>query len=354
MEQLTKVDRAEDPWFAVRTALGVGLAVVLAEPLGITVPMLPAAFALALLSGQRGAFDLRRAMVPLIIPLLAWIVSFLATATLGEPLLFTAVFMALCAAGLALMLFRAGPVGVVVIVIPTMLSIAAVTSDQSLIAMRDSMAMTGVMLTVLIIVLNLVFPPATRRIHIPRSDPHQPEKPLLDLALRSAIFAPVLLYCCAAADTNLIIMPIMVAYVLGQSDHAMRRREVIERLSATVIGAAVAMLILLAYRLMPHWPLLVAAMTLVTLYFTAKMFDGARSAVTYQFACSVTAIIVMSSFTNRDTIEIVLQRVVLSTMAALMALCLLALLEAFILAPRRRRALPVAGQPLGQEPGALA
>ena len=47
MEQLTKVDRAEDPWFAVRTALGMGLAVLLAEPLGITVPMLPAAFALA-------------------------------------------------------------------------------------------------------------------------------------------------------------------------------------------------------------------------------------------------------------------------------------------------------------------
>ena len=130
-------------------------------------------------------------------------------------------------------------------------------------------------------------------------------------------------------------MPIMVAYVLGQSDHAMRRREVIERISATLIGAAVAMAILLAYRLMPQWPLLVAALTLATLYFSAKMFDGARSAVTYQFACSVTAIIVMSSFANRDAIEIVLQRVVLSTLAALIALCLLALLEALVLAPRR-------------------
>ena len=158
MELLTKVDRAEDPWFAVRTALGTGLAIVLADPLGITVPMLPAAFALALLSGQRGAFDLRRALTPMLIPVMAWLISYLAAATLGEPWLFTALFLALSAAGLALMLFRDGPAGVIVIVIPTMLSIAAVTSDTMLIAMRDSMAMSGAMLTVLIIVLNLVFP----------------------------------------------------------------------------------------------------------------------------------------------------------------------------------------------------
>ncbi|MGV8831952.1 MAG: FUSC family protein [Devosia sp.] len=337
MEQLTKVDRAQDPWFAVRTALGVGLAVVLAQPMGVTVTMLPAAFALALLSGQRGAFDLKRAVLPLIIPVLAWIISWLAAATLGQPLLFTALFITFVTLGLALMVFRGSLGGVIVILIPTMLSIAAVTSDQMLIAMRDSMAMSGAMLTVIIIVLNLIFPPRTTHLHVPLTEPHQTDNPLLDLALRTAIFTPVLLYCYATADTNLIIMPIMVAYVLGQSDHTMRRREAMARISATLIGAATAIGILLAYRLMPNWPLLVAAMTLVTLYFTAKMFDGARSAVTYQFACSVAAIIVMSSFANRDAIEVVIQRVVLSTTAALMAICLLALLETLFLAPPRQR-----------------
>jgi hypothetical protein len=336
MEQLTQVDRVEDPWFAVRTALGVGLAVVLAQPMGVTVTMLPAAFALALLSGQRGVFDLKRALLPLIIPILAWIISWLAAATLGQPVLFTALFIAFVALGLALMVFRGTLGGVIVILIPTMLSIAAVTSDQMLIAMRDSMAMSGAMLFVIIIVLNLIFPPRTTRSHVPLTEPHQTDKPLTDLALRTAIFAPVLLYCYATADTNLIIMPVMVAYVLGQSDHTMRRREAAARISATLIGAAVAVVILLAYRLMPYWPMLVATMTLMTLYFTARMFDGARSAVTYQFACSVAAIIVMSSFTNRDAIEVVIQRVVLSTGAALMAICLLALLEALFLAPRRK------------------
>ncbi|MCZ4345714.1 FUSC family protein [Devosia sp. J2-20] len=341
MEQLTKVDRRQDPNFAVRTALGVGLAVVLAEPMGVSVPMLPAAFALALLSGQRGAFDLKRAALPLIIPVLAWIISWLAAATVGEPLLFTAMFIAFSALGLALMVFRGSLGGVIVILIPAMLSIAAVTSDQMLIAMRDSMAMSGAMLAVIIIVLNLIFPPHTTHIHVPLTDPHQTDRPLLDLALRTAIFAPVLLYCYATADTNLIIMPVMVAYVLGQTDHTMRRREAVARISATLIGAAVAIVILLAYRFMPHWPMLVAAMTLMTLYFTARMFDGARSAVTYQFACSVTAIIVMSSFTNRDAFEVIIQRVVLSTTAAVIAICLLALLETLFLAPRRK-AVPAA------------
>ncbi|MGV8856467.1 MAG: FUSC family protein [Devosia sp.] len=338
MEQLTRVDRAEDPHFAVRTALGVGLAITLGQVLNVSVPMLPAALALSLLSGQRGKFRIVRAVVPLAFPVLAWLFSYLAALTVSDPLLFLSLFLLLSFAGLYLMVYRGSPGGVLLIVFPALFSMTAIASDQVLVAMRDSMAMSGPTCVVVIVLVNMVFPTPSDRLHIPEPEPHQSSEVLLDLILRTGIFALVLIYCYGSADTNLIILPIIVAFVLGQSTHHMRRQEAIARISATVIGGTLALVILLCYRVMPQLPMLIGALVLATLFFTAKMFDGERSAVTYQFAGSVTIVIVMSSFASRDAIEIIAQRIALSTGAAVLAISLLALLEAIFLAPRQAMA----------------
>src|SRR6218665_2004148 len=75
MEQLPRVDANEDPYLALRTMLGVALLFALAEPLGMTQPMLPIAIGMSLLSGQRGALTPRSFAGPVMLPVIAIIFS---------------------------------------------------------------------------------------------------------------------------------------------------------------------------------------------------------------------------------------------------------------------------------------
>lgn len=327
MEPLSRVDSNEDPNFAVRTALGVVLALLLAEPFGITMPMLPAALALSILSGQRGKFTIRRVVAPLAIPVLAYVFSYLAALTVGDPAVFTTVFLLLALVAFFLGVVRGSAGGTMLLLIPSLLSILAVASDQALIAMRDGLTGSALILALVVPVVNLLLPPVTERIHEPKPDPEGFANPMIEVCLRLAVFAPVLLLSYALGDPNVIIMPIVVGFVLLQGSHGMRWAEAVQRVAATCIGALAALVGILAYRIIPQLPMLLGFVALTTLFFTDRMMRGRLAPITYQFAASCTLVILISSLGTRDAIEIVIQRVVLTTLAASLAIGALALLE---------------------------
>ena len=95
MEELTRVDPNEDPYLALRTALSVAICVILADPLGVTQPMMPVVLGMSLMSNQRGALNLRSFTGPVMLPVMAFVFSWLAAATVSEPMLFVIVNVAL-------------------------------------------------------------------------------------------------------------------------------------------------------------------------------------------------------------------------------------------------------------------
>jgi hypothetical protein len=106
MEELPRVDPDEDPYLALRTALAVAICLLLAEPLGISMPMLPVVMCMSIMSGQRGALTPRTFITPIFLPIIAIVFSWLAAVTVNEPMVFVLFNSALAVGGLALMLFR--------------------------------------------------------------------------------------------------------------------------------------------------------------------------------------------------------------------------------------------------------
>lgn len=342
MEELTRVDPNEDPYLALRTALAVAICVILAEPLGVSQPMMPIVFAMSMMSNQRGALNVASFAGPIAMPVLAFVFSWIAAATVNEPMLFIVINVAMAAAGIALMLFKGSRGGIVLTVFPAMMSMSALFSDMALAAIRDSMAAGGVILGVAMIVLNIVFPPQTSRVHVPVAKPLDTTSPRAELLIRLAVYVPVLLATFATGDMNLLIVPIMLAFICAEPDRGGRMDQLVDRGGGTLIGAFVAIVAMAIYHVVPQFPVLAALITLTTYWLIDKMTTGRARPLFYQYVCSVALVMLVSAtFGARDAFEVVIQRVVLTSGAMVGAIAMLSLLEAIFI-PSRPEALQAA------------
>lgn len=338
MEELSRVDPNEDPYLALRTALTVAICVILADPLGVTQPMMPVVLGMSLLSNQRGALNMRSFAGPVMLPVMAFVFSWVAAATVSEPMLFVIVNVALAAAGIGLMLFRGSRIGIMLTVFPAMMSMSVLYSDQALVAIRDSMATGGLIVGGAAVLLNMLFPPQTSRVHEPRVEPLQTERPVAELLIRLAVYVPIMLLTYATGDMNLLIVPIMLAFICAEPDRGGRMEQLVDRGGGTVIGALVAVAAMAIYYVVPQFPVLVALIAIVTYFLIDKMTTGTARPLFYQYICSVALVMLLSStFGARDAFEVVVQRLVLTTGAMVGAIALLSLLEAMFL-PRTAEA----------------
>lgn len=335
MEELTRVDPNEDPYLALRTALAVAVCVILAEPLGVTQPMMPIVFAMSMMSNQRGALNAKVFAGPIMLPVMAFVFSWIAAATVSEPSLFILVNVVLAAAGIALMLFKGSRGGIILTVFPAMMSMSALYSDQALVAIRDSMASGGVILGAAMVVLNVLLPPQTKRIHIEKIDPFTSAHPRAELLIRLAVYVPVMLATFATGDMNLLIVPIMLAFVCAEPDRGGRMEQLVDRGGGTIIGALVAIGAMAIYHVVPQFPVLAALITLITYVLIDKMTTGRARPLFYQYICSVALVMLVSAtFGARDAFEVVVQRVVLTSGAMVGAIALLSLLETIFIPGR--------------------
>jgi hypothetical protein len=332
MEELTRVDPSEDPYLALRTALAVAICLLLAEPLGITIPMLPVVMAMSMTSGQRGALTARSFAGPLILPIIAIIFSWLAAVTVNMPFVFTAVNALLMIGGLALMLFRGSRGGMMLTVFPLLMAMMALYSDYALAAMRDSMVLGGLALGVATIVLNILFPPQTSRVHVEVVAPLVTDRPVAALMIRLAVYLPIMLLTFASGDMNLLIVPIMLLFVCAEPSHGMRMNQVVDRGGGTLIGGFICAAVLCLYSLVPQPAVLILSCTAVTYFLIDKMTTGVSRPLRYQYICSTVLVMVLSATSGgSDALEVVLKRVVLTSGAMIGGILLLALLESIFL-----------------------
>ena len=343
MLQLTRVDPNEDPYLALRTAFGVAFCVVLAEPFGIQQPMLPVAFALSLMSNQRGALNPRTFAGPLAIPVIAIVFSWLAAITVNEPLLFMFMNIAFATAGIAIMLFRGSRGGMMLAIIPLMMSMSALSGEYVLAGIRDSLIMGGIAAGAAIVLFNILLPPQTNRIELDEPGSFETKHPKTELFLRVAVYIAAMVGTYATGDMNLMVAPIMVVFVCAEPDQDGRLQQLVDRGASALIGAVCAIVIMAIYYVVPQLPILVCLMGLVTYFFIGKMSTGRARPLFYQNICSVMLILTLSStYGARDAFEVVFQRISLTMGIMLGGIALLSLLEALFI-PREEPAphLPV-------------
>ncbi|HWV21882.1 MAG TPA: FUSC family protein [Devosia sp.] len=328
METLPRVDPLEDPYLALRTMLGVALLFALAEPLGMSQPMLPIAIGMSILSGQRGALTPRTFAGPIVLPIIAVIFSWLAAATVNEPMLFIIMNVVLAAGGIALMLFRGSRAGMMLTVFPAMMSISALYNEYALVAIRDSMVAGGLMVGVAAVVTNLLFPPKTKRVHVEQPKPHVSRNPAVELGIRVAVYLAVLIATYATSNISLLIAPIMMVFICAEPDHGGRIEQVVDRGGGTIIGAIVGIVALFVYNLVPQFIVLLLLLAVITYVLIDRMTTGPARPQYYQYVCSVALVIVLSSIYGANSaLEVVVQRVSITVGIMLAGIVLLSLLE---------------------------
>ncbi len=334
MEELSRVDPHEDPYLALRTALAVLICLVLAEPLGITMPMLPVVMGMSIMSNQRGAINGRTFATPIVLPIIGIIFSWVAAVTVNEPMLFVIVNVVLAVGGLALMLFRGSRGGMMLTVFPLMMAMSALYSDYALAVMRDSMVMGGVALGVAVVGLNMLFPPKTKRVHDEVVAPLVSNQAGKHLLIRSAVYVPVMLLVFASGDMNMMIIPIMLLFVCAEPRRGTQMNQVIDRGGGTLVGGLLAAGVMIIYSVVPEVPVLILLCTIITYYLIDKMTTGKRRPLIYQYTCSAALVMILQATSGgRDALEVVLQRVVMSAGTMVAAIMVLALLEAVFLNP---------------------
>lgn len=342
MEQLPRVDPLEDPYLALRTALTVALCILLAEPMGISQPMMPVAIGMSMLSNQRGGLNVRTFAGPIALPIIAIVFSWIAAITVGEPMVFLAVNVILAAGGLALMLFRGSRAGMLLTVFPAMMSMSALYSEYALAAIRDSMVIGGVLVGAGAILTNIVFPPQTRRIHIETPNPLKSDSPGAELAIRIVVYFATLLVTFATGNMSMLIVPIMLVFICAEPDRGGRFEQVVDRGGGTIVGGAVAVAALAIYYLVPQFPVLVLLLAAITYFLIEGMSWGRNRPQFYQYVCSVALVMILSSITGANSaFEVVFQRIVLTMGIMLAGIALLSLLEAIFIAPKPRRSAPL-------------
>ena len=342
MEELTRVDPNDDPYLALRTALGVMVCLLLSEPLGITMPMLPVVMCKSIMSGQRGALNPRTFATPVIMPILGFFFSWLAAVTVSEPAAFTLINVLLAVGGLALMVLRGSRGGMMLTVFPLMMAMSAIYSDYALAVMRDSMVMGGLALGAAIIGLNLVFPPITKVVHVEMIAPLRSRQPLRHVLIRAAVYVPALIWLFASGDMNLMSVVIMMLFVCGEPRRGTQLNQLIDRGGGTVLGGLLAAVVLAIYSMIPEVPVLILLCTLLTYVLVDRMITGSRRALLYQYTCSPALVMILQATQGgRDTLEVVLQRVVMTGGAMIVAILAIALLEALILDPEEELPSPL-------------
>lgn len=334
MEELPRVDPNDDPYLALRTALAVLLTMVLAEPFGITQPMLPVVMCMSIMSNQRGALNPRTYAGPIAMAVVGFVCSWIAAVTVSEPLAFTLINCLFAVAGLALMLFRGSRGGMMFTVFPLMMGMSAIYSDYALAMMRDSMVWGGVIMFIAVYATNKLFPPTTKVMHVEMVTPLRSTQMLRHLLIRSAVYLPMMIWLLSTGDMNLLSVVIMMVFICGQPRRGLQRNQAVDRGGGTIVGALLTVGVLFIYHLIPETWILILLVTVMTYYLIDKMTTGKQRPLIYQYTCSAAIVMILGATQGaRDAMEVVVQRVVMTSGSMLGAIIVIAILEAIFLHP---------------------
>jgi len=318
----------DDPLFAVRLASGAVTGFMLAVLLQSSMPMLPPALIVGLMAGMRKAFDPKKAVggpAAMIVMVLA--ISTLIDLVRPMPLVMITLTGVLCVLAYYIILRTGNPIGMLVAIVAVLMSVMRMSSAVLMDYMRDGFIEASFCALFVIPVLYLLFPPRSQEMMIEVYRPGTESHHGLRALIRGGVLLMLSFWLYAVLDSSNMILAVAAVFVLVFPTREQLFAEAWERTFATVIGTAVAFLILHIFEYAAHFTVLLILVFLGGLFFGSRMINGRHPAMVYQFAFSVMISLVAGALSTQNPASAMTLRIVLTLVGAVGAAFLTAFLE---------------------------
>ena len=340
---------ADDPLFAIRLAFAAALGFVLAPLLQSSIPALMAALPVGLMAGNRKAFDPRKVFgAPIAFLVMVWFMSSLVSLTRPMPMVLIVLMGVLLFLGFLVIQRTGNPLGMLIVIVTVLMSVMGMSSIAAMEMLRDAMSEACIASLFIIPAMYLLFPVRTREKAVEHYVP-APGHHVKAAAIRAGVQLLLCFWLYSFIEPGNIILAVVATFVLVFPSQQRSLEEARQRMVATLLGAAMALLLLFCFTIVGHLSVMVLLLFLAGLYFGTRMMTGREPPMVYQFGFSAMLALVGGSLTSSEPGYAVLTRVVLTLAGAMAAVLLTALLEAlFVPEVARRTSHGQTGQTLGQ------
>lgn len=325
---------ADDPLFAVRLALApvicLGLAVLLQTP----IPALLASLPMGLLAGQRKAFNPQKLLFgPLVMAAAIVLMDVLVTVTRPMPLVLLTLLFATFFGAYFLILRTGNPLGMLILIAAVLMSTMGMFSLQAMDMLRDCFLQACLCALLLNPLLYALLPPRTTELFVEDFQPAVGGEYVKRALIRSAVMLLLTLWLYTILDIANVVYAIVAVFVTVFPTRRLLYRELRERIFATLLGGAAALLLLGLFVFSAHLPVLLLLLLLAGLVFGQQMLTGRYPPAVYQFAFSSMLALVVGSLSSSAPWDATLLRIGLTIVGALSAAVLTSLLELILLRP---------------------
>lgn len=320
----------DDPNFPVRMALLAAISVSLIPFIMPSMPPLMAALPVGLMAGMRKTFDPKKAIGgPVALITIIWIMSSVLPIFMPWPAAFVLVVGSLYLLAFYLIQRTGNPIGMLILISVSLVSIMAMNSTASLEALRDTFTEAGIVAMIGIPVLYVLLPPATDEAMIEEYEPAGGHH-LRSAGIRATVLLGLSFWLYSVLDISNMMMAIAAVFVLCFPTRERLFAEAKERVTATVLGALAAGVALFILTVSAHFIVVVGLVFLVALYFASKMMSGKHPSMMYQFSLSVALSLIVGALTTQEPSYAAFTRVVLTFGGTIVAALLTATLESLL------------------------
>jgi uncharacterized membrane protein YccC len=227
------------------------------------------------------------------------------------------------------------PFGMLLLIVTALMSIMGMNSIPAMLVMRDGFTEACIVAAILIPLVYAILPPVSgaRMVehYVPSTSPHA-----LSALIRTIVLLGISLWLYTVINTSNIILAIAPVFVLVFPTRETFFAEAWERSFATLLGAAMAGLVLLGTMISAHFHLLLGYTFLAAFFLGSRMMRGRHPSMVYQFALSVMLALTSTALSTSEPSYAAMTRILLTLVGAIGAAYATALLEALLL-PRSRQ-----------------
>lgn len=321
----------DDPYYALRLALGTCASLLVAFVIETQMAMLLPIVFVALMGSIRKAFDIKKAVLnPLILVVVTLLFYGLLSYTHVKPSITIPIVFLISVFGYFLTLKTGNPVGMLILILIVFMSVMGAKSTQALLVLRDGFVEALLSSALLIPLLYGLLP---TRATEPLKEVFQPDlygRPLERAILRAIVLMLLLAWLYTFLDQGSMLLAIAAIFALMFPCKEHQFQEAKERSYATLIGGTLALVILVIVGYVGQLAVLLLLTLLVALFLGDKMVHGRNPPMVYQFALSGCMALVVSSLANQSPLQLTFMRIVLTLVGTMGAAFLYAALEGLL------------------------
>lgn len=323
---------SDDPYFAIRLALGSSLSLLAGLLLESQLLLIMPVLTISLMGGMRKAFDVKKSITsPIAVMLLVSAFYILLSYLQVIPALTLLVVFYIATLAYWLTLKNGSPLGMIILIAMVMMSVSAAKSSISLAFIHTAMIEAAVTALILIPLLYWLLP---TRATTPLVESYQPDDHgyVLERAILRALVLMVLLSgMYTLLDQSNITLVITAVFTLMFPCKEHQFEEAKERSYATVMGGALALMILAVVSYIGHLFVLIFLTLFAGVFLGHQMMHGKNPPMVYQYTLSVMMALIAGALSDQSPAYLTALRIVLTIAGTLGAVFLYATLERLLI-----------------------